>query len=103
MLPSGGVWEHEIRSVKYGLKVALGEQIVTKAVPQTVLAETEGILNSKPFGYVSTDDKDIDPVTTNLLLTVCHVPSLPKVVYPTDEILHCFTVIPFSVVLVFFT
>ncbi|XP_067654469.1 uncharacterized protein [Haliotis asinina] len=83
----GGVWKREIRSVKDGLKVALGDQSVTESVLQTVLVEVEGILNSKPLGYVSTDAKDVDPITPNILLMGRRDASLPQVVYPADELL----------------
>ncbi|XP_067674964.1 uncharacterized protein [Haliotis asinina] len=83
----GGVWEREIRSVKDGLKVALGDQSVTESVLQTVLVEVEGILKSKPLGYVSTDAKDVDPITPNILLMGRRDASLPQVVYPAHELL----------------
>lgn len=44
----------------------------------SVLIEVEGILNSKPLGYVSSDVVDPDPVTPNLLLMGWLDPSLPK-------------------------
>ena len=59
----GGAWEREVRSIKAALYVTLGAQTVTEEVLQTVLIEVEGILNSKPLGYVSTDVADVDPVT----------------------------------------
>lgn len=64
----GGVWEREIKSVKNALRVVLGSQTVPESVLQTVLIEVEGILNSKPLGYLSADATDPDPVRPNLLL-----------------------------------
>lgn len=52
---------------------------------RTVLIEVEGILNSKPLGYVSTDVADPDPVTPNLLLMGRLDPSLPQAVYDDAE------------------
>lgn len=63
-----GAWEREIRSVKSALQVVVGSQLVPEEVLCTVLIEVEGILNSKPLGYVSSDVADIDPVTPNMLL-----------------------------------
>ncbi|XP_046347391.2 uncharacterized protein LOC124128018 [Haliotis rufescens] len=83
----GGVWEREIKSVKYGLRVALGDQTVTEPVLRTILAEVAGILNSKPLAYISSDVRDVDPVTPNILLIGRHDASLPQVVYPADELL----------------
>ncbi|XP_046549034.1 uncharacterized protein LOC124259013 [Haliotis rubra] len=74
----GGAWEREIRSVKNGLKVTLGDQSVTEPVLRTVLIEIEGILNSKPLGYVPTDISDAEPVTPNVLLMGRRDPSLPQ-------------------------
>ncbi|XP_046567249.1 uncharacterized protein LOC124275671 [Haliotis rubra] len=82
----GGVWEREIRSVKHGLRVSLGQQTVTEATLRTVLCEVEGILNSKPLSYVSSDARDLDPITPNILLMGRHDTSLPQVVYPAETI-----------------
>lgn len=64
----GGVWEREIRSVKSALYATLGARPVTEEVLHTVLTEVEGILNSKPLGYVSADASDPDPITPHVLL-----------------------------------
>ena len=50
------------------------------------MIEIEGILNSKPLGYVSSDVADPDPVTPNLLLMGQHDSSLPLVTYPDSEL-----------------
>ncbi|XP_048865547.1 uncharacterized protein LOC125739453 isoform X1 [Brienomyrus brachyistius] len=83
----GGVWEREIRSVKAALYTTVQAQTVTEEVLRTVLVEVEGILNSKPLGYVSTDIADPDPVTPNLLLMGRLDPSLPQAVYTEAELL----------------
>ena len=83
----GGCWEREIRSLKQALQVTLGSQSVTEEVLLTVLVEIEGILNSKPLGYVSSDIADVDPVTPNSLLLGRPDSSLPQVVYPESELL----------------
>lgn len=83
----GGAWEREIRSVKYALYATVGAQSVPEEVLRTVLTEVEGILNSKPLGYVSSDARDADPVTPNVLLMGRPDGSLPQVVYPESELL----------------
>nr|XP_024661744.1 uncharacterized protein LOC106674801 [Maylandia zebra] len=83
----GGAWEREIHSVKNALKRTIGAQMVTEEVLRTVLIEIEGILNSKPLGYVSSDIADIDPVTPNLLLMGRHDSSLPLVSYSDSDLL----------------
>ncbi|XP_057695374.1 uncharacterized protein LOC130917729 [Corythoichthys intestinalis] len=82
----GGVWEREIRSVKSALRTTLGVQVVPEEVRRTVLVEIEGILNSKPLGYVSSDIADPDPITPNTLLMGRHDSALPLVVYPKSDL-----------------
>lgn len=83
----GGVWEREIRSVKQALYTTVGAQAQAEEVLRTVLIEVEGLLNSKPLGYVSSSVADPDPVTPSLLLMGRRDGSLPQVVYPATELL----------------
>ncbi|XP_065099626.1 uncharacterized protein [Paramisgurnus dabryanus] len=83
----GGCWEREIRSIKSALRVTIGAQTVTEEVLRTVLMEVEGILNSKPLGYTSSDIADIDPITPNCFLIGRRDTSLPQVVYQESEML----------------
>lgn len=83
----GGSWEREIRSIKAALASTLGSQVVKEEILQTVLIEIEGMLNSKPLGYVSSDVADPDPITTNLLLMGRLDPSLPQVIYHDSELI----------------
>lgn len=52
-----------------------------------MLIEVEGLLNSKPLGYVSSNAADPDPVTPSLMLMRWLDGSLPQVVYPGTELL----------------
>lgn len=83
----GGCWEREIRSLKTALQVTIGAQTVTEEVLHTVLIEIEGMLNSKPLGYTSSEVADPDPVTPNCLLMGRRDASVPQVVYEGPEIL----------------
>ncbi|XP_027861387.1 uncharacterized protein LOC114137071 [Xiphophorus couchianus] len=83
----GGSWEREIRSIKAALKSTIGSQVVQEEILQTVLIEIEGMLNSKPLGYVSSDLADPDPITPNLLLMGRLDPSLPQVLYHDSELI----------------
>ncbi len=83
----GGFWEREIRSVKSARYTAIDAKTVTEEVLRTVLIEIEGILNSKPLGYVSSDIADPDPVTPNSLLMGRLDSALPQVIYPESELL----------------
>ena len=77
----GGAWEREVRSIKCGLQVAMGSQSVSEDVLYTALVEVEGILNSKPLGYMSADVADLDPITPNILLMGRRDAALSQVVY----------------------
>lgn len=83
----GGSWEREIKSVKAALYTIIGAQTVTEEVLRTVLIEIEGILNSKPLGYVSSDVADPDPITPNSLLMGRPDSALPQVIYPASDLL----------------
>ncbi len=83
----GGCWEREIRSIKAALRVTIGAQTVTEEVLRTVLIEVEGILNSKPLGYTSSDVADLDPITPYCFLIGRRDASLPQVIYQESEIL----------------
>lgn len=83
----GGCFEREIRTLKQSLLATLGAQTVTEEVLRTVLIEIEGIMNSKPLGYVSSDIPDPDPVTPNTLLMGRPDTSLPQIVYRESEML----------------
>uniref|UniRef100_A0A0E9Q5G3 DUF5641 domain-containing protein n=1 Tax=Anguilla anguilla TaxID=7936 RepID=A0A0E9Q5G3_ANGAN len=69
------------------MRVTLGSQTVAEEVLRTVLIEVEGILNSKPLGYISSDVVDVDPVAPNSILMWRPDSSLPQVVYPGSELL----------------
>lgn len=67
------------------LYASLQGQSMTEKVLNMVLTEIEGILNSKPLSYVSTDDPNA--VTPNLLLMGWLDSSLPQTVYYETELL----------------
>lgn len=60
---------------------------LSEEVLRTVLIEIEGILNSKPLGYVSSDVADPDPITPNSLLMGRPDSALPQVIYPASDLL----------------
>lgn len=83
----GGAWKREIKSVKALLQTILKDQAIPEEVLMTVLIEIEGILNSKPLGYASSDLADPDPITPNLLLMGRRDASLPQAVYGSSDLL----------------
>ena len=83
----GGVWERLVASTKRALRVALGPHCVTDDVLQTVLAEVEFVLNSRPITYVSTDINDEEPLTPNHFLVGQPEAALPPGVFADHEVL----------------
>ena len=80
--PSGashmsGAWERIIRSIRKILRALLGQQLVTDEMLQTLMAEVAGILSSRPLTLVSSDPKDLEPLTPNHLLLLRSNLSLP--------------------------
>ena len=82
----GGAWERTIRSVRKILRALLGQQFVSDEILRTLMSEVEGILNSRPLTPVSSDPKDLDPLTPNHLLLLRANPNLPPGVFNKDEI-----------------
>ena len=76
----------EVRSVKAALRGVLQDRTFSEAVLRTVLTEAEGILNSKPLGYASSELADLDPVTPNMLLMGWRDPALPMAIYDEEEL-----------------
>ena len=72
----GGAWERIIRSIRKILRALLGQQLVTDEMLQTLMAKVAGILNSPPLTPVSSDPKDLEPLTPNHLLLLRSNPSL---------------------------
>lgn len=81
----GGAWERTIRSVRKILRALLGQQLVSDEMLRTFMSEVEGILNSRPLTPVSSDPKDLDPLTPNHLLLLRANPNLPPGVFSKEE------------------
>ena len=64
----GGIWERLIQSAKRTLLLILGSQQLKAEVFQTIAAETEGLLNSRPITYDSSDTNDEEALTPNHFL-----------------------------------
>ena len=64
----GGAWERTIRSISKTLRALLGQQLVSDEMLRALMSEVEGILNGRPLTPVSSDPKDLDPLTPNHLL-----------------------------------
>ena len=64
----GGIWERLIQSAKRTLLIILGSQQLKAEVFQTIVAEIEGLLNSRPITNVSSDTKNEEALTPNYFL-----------------------------------
>ncbi|GFU53379.1 DUF5641 domain-containing protein [Trichonephila clavipes] len=56
----GGIWEADIKSVKYHLKRALERSRFTYEESETVIIQVEGILNSRRFLHQSNDFDNLE-------------------------------------------
>ena len=81
----GGVWERVIRSIRKILTVLLGQQLVNEEMLRTLMAEVQGILNSRPLTPVSNNPKDLEPLTPNHLLLLRANPNLPPGVFAKED------------------
>jgi hypothetical protein len=64
----GGSWERLIRTVKVALGTCLHERYPKDEVLQTVFAEVENVVNSRPLTRVSIDPSDQESLTPNHFL-----------------------------------
>ena len=64
----GGVWEHQIRTVRRILFTIMTEQVPTSEMLTTLLVVAEGIINNRPLTPASDDPNDLEPLTPNHLL-----------------------------------
>lgn len=81
----GGIWERVIRSVRKILRALLGEQIVSDESLRTLTTEVQGILNSRPMTPVSSDPRDLEPITPNHLLLLRSNLNLPPGVFSKED------------------
>ena len=73
----GGSWERQIRSIRQILSTVLHSQLVSDDELSTLLAEVEGILNSRPLVPIVFDSEGNEPLTLNHLLLLRGHPNLP--------------------------
>ena len=57
--------------MKRAFKVVAGNSCLTDEVLHTLLTEVESMLNGRPLTYVSSDGRDLEPLTPNHLLLGC--------------------------------
>ena len=64
-------------SIRKILIALLGQQLFTDEMLHTLMAEVAGILNSRPLTLLSSDPKDLEPLTPKHLLSLRSNPSKP--------------------------
>ena len=75
----GGVWEHQIRSVRKilaGIRHENGEILDDESF-RTVLCKVEAIVNSRPLTFPSSDPNDLNPISPSNILTMKTLVILP--------------------------
>ena len=83
----GGVWERLVKSVRTILNTVTRQQTLTDETLITFITEVEGILNSRPTSALSSDSRDLEPLTPNHMLLLKPNGSLPPGVFkPGDNL-----------------
>ena len=70
----GGVWERQIRTVRRVLSGLLTHGNLSDEVLSTLMCEVEAIVNGRPLTRVSSDPRDLRPLTPSMLLTLADSP-----------------------------
>lgn len=73
----GGIWEAGIKSAKFHLKHAIGNQILTYEEFYTLIIRIEGILNSRPITPLSPDPHDLCALTPGHFLIGQPIQAIP--------------------------
>ena len=64
----------------------LEQQLVSDEMLQTLMSEVQGTLNSQPLTPVSSDPKDLEPLTPNHLILLRANPNLPPGVFNKEDV-----------------
>ncbi|XP_062557635.1 uncharacterized protein LOC134222503 [Armigeres subalbatus] len=74
----GGLWEAAVKSAKYHLLRVVGEDAMSPEDFQTLLAQVEACLNSRPITPLSDDPNDLEPLTPGHFLIGSSLQDLPE-------------------------
>ncbi|GBN84617.1 hypothetical protein AVEN_189050-1 [Araneus ventricosus] len=74
----GGYWERMVQMTKLALRKILGKALVTSEELQTILAEIEAIINSRPLTYIYNEPDEPFPLTPANFLTGRRLTVLPN-------------------------
>lgn len=70
----GGVWERQIRTVRRVLNGLISQRTLSDEVLSTLMCEVEAIVNGRPLTRVSSDPRDMSPLSPSMLLTLADSP-----------------------------
>lgn len=74
----GGLWEAAVKSAKYNLKRVIGDISLIYDELNTVIAQAEACLNSRPLTPLSEDPSDFNVLTPGHFLIGCPLVALPQ-------------------------
>ncbi|GFW84374.1 integrase catalytic domain-containing protein [Trichonephila clavipes] len=74
----GGYWERMVQITRIALRKMLGRALISFEELQTILAEIEAIINSRPLTYVYNEPNEPFPLTPSNFLTGRRVTALPN-------------------------
>lgn len=82
----GGIYKAAVKSMKFHLKRIVGQKILPYQALQTVLAQIEAILNSRPLSQLTEDVNDIQALTPgHFLVGEPLIMPLPFVIDPKPQ------------------
>ena len=73
----GGLWEGNIKMMKYHMKRIIGNAMLTYDQFVTVLTRIEACLNSRPLSPISSDPNDLSPLTPGHFILGQSLTALP--------------------------
>ncbi|XP_052778064.1 uncharacterized protein LOC128215419 [Mya arenaria] len=81
----GGVWERLVQSVKRALKSVVKEQLLNDEALNTLMTETEKIVNDRPITKVSDDSRDPEALSPSQLLLLRQNRCIPLGVFSKND------------------
>lgn len=74
----GGLWESSVKSCKFHIKRVAGNTPLTFEEFDTLLAQVESILNSRPLSPLSSDPSDLSPLTPGHFIIGRSLTAMPE-------------------------
>ena len=74
----GGKWEAVVKSIKFHLRMTIGNTLLTFEASATLLTQIEGLLNSRPLEPLSEDPEDINALIPGHFLIGKAINAVPE-------------------------